>query len=241
MISVAILEDDSMASKQLCRMLETYGQRHQCFLSVSCFDCADKFFQSLVHACFDIIFLDIDLPDMNGMNVARRIRQADKQVVLIFTTNLSQYAIQGYEVDAMDYILKPISPQVIDLKMDRAVQFSRQSRETAVSINTRGGFVRVPSSSIQFLEIYGHRIIYHTEKQDYESYGTMKQAIEQLPRRGFFRTTASFVVNFRHIQKVEGLTVFIGNRSIPISRLRKAEFMEAANQFFSGYSPQDTL
>lgn len=235
MISVAVLEDDLYASKQLCSALETYGKRHACPLKIAAFDCADAFFCAYARALFDIIFLDIDLPDMNGMDAARRIRKADGQAVLVFTTNLSQYAIQGYEVRAMDYILKPIGYPVIELKMGRAVQFLKQRCGTAISISTRGGFVRLFSSSILYVEIYGHHIVYHTKGGDYGSYGTMKEVIGQLPAQGFFRTAASYVVNLQYVKKVEGLNVFVGEQCLPISRLRKAEFMEAVNRFFSGY------
>ena len=85
----------------------------------------------------------------------------------------------------MDYILKPIGYPVIELKMGRAVQFLKQHCGTAISISTRGGFVRLFSSSILYVEIYGHHIVYHTKGGDYGSYGTMKEVIGQLPAQVF--------------------------------------------------------
>lgn len=223
-----------ICGRLLCRALENYAEGHRCSIRTSSFEGAAPFLAAIQQERFDVVFMDIDLPNMNGMEAARRMRERDKQAILIFTTNLSQYAIQGYEVDAMDYMLKPVTYPLFELKMHRALQLCKQRRSVDVVINTRGGFVRVSSAAILYVEIYNHHILYHTLDGDYASYGTMKQVVSALPKSGFFRTTASYVVNLRHVQKVEGLETCVADRRIPISRLRKKEFMQAMTSFFNG-------
>ena len=234
MLYVAIIEDDTSAAAFLSRAVENYAVRNGCQLKAEVFANPVPFLENLRQRNCDIVFMDIDLPGMNGMEAARRLREKDKQAVLIFTTNLSQYAIQGYEVDAMDYMLKPLTYPVLEMKMHRALQLCRQHRSVEVVINTKGGFVRLPSASILYIEIYNHHIVYHTVTGDYTSYGTMKQVTASLPTEGFFRTTASYIVNLQHVDKVDGFEAVVEDRPVPISRLRKKEFMQAMAQFLNG-------
>ncbi len=240
MVSIAVIEDNEEEKDQLLRLLRHYAQTNHCEFHITPFGCAETFLEDCRRSMFDIIFMDIDLPHMNGMEAARRLRRVDTIALLIFTTNLSQYAIQGYEVDAMDYVLKPINRAMLDLKMHRAVRLCQKHKVIDVCVKTQNGFVRLRSSDIQFIEIYNHHIRYHTEEATYSSYGTMKQVVAGLPESGFFRTTASYIVNLQYVSQMDGMNLYIKNHSIPISRLRKKAFVEAMNQFLSGVSAEGT-
>lgn len=94
--------------------------------------------------------------------------------------------------------------------------------------------IRISASSIKYIEIYKHHIIYHTENGDYETYGVLKQVENLLPEKEFFRLGSSYIVNFRHIERVDRQYVMIDGKELPISRLRKQEFLEACHSYYIG-------
>jgi len=121
MLSIAVVEDEKAFSNHLSQMLRRWGDAHGEKLAITCFedglDIADNF-----KSRWDIIFLDIQMKLMDGLETARAIRAHDSEVVLIFVTTMAQYAINGYEVDAFDYILKPLSYPQFELHMNKAAR-----------------------------------------------------------------------------------------------------------------------
>lgn len=108
MIHIAIVEDVKAEADLLQGCLEQYRQDNHIVFQLHFFPDADTFLQTDTHT-FDIVFMDVDMPGHNGIEASRVLRETNKTIVLLFVTNLAQYAIAGYEVDALDYILKPIN------------------------------------------------------------------------------------------------------------------------------------
>ena len=120
MIRIALIEDESEAKDLFMTNLDRYSKEHGVEFTVAHFCNAMTFLESY-KPVYDIVFMDIKMPDMNGLDAAHRLRQLDPSVILIFLTNLSQYAVRGYEVNALDFIVKPISYYVLVLKLERAL------------------------------------------------------------------------------------------------------------------------
>ena len=120
MIRIALIEDESEAKDLFVANLDRYSKEHGIGFTVAHFCNAMTFLESY-KPVYDIVFMDIRMPDMNGLDAAHRLRQLDPSVILIFLTNLSQYAVRGYEVNALDFIVKPISYYVLVLKLERAL------------------------------------------------------------------------------------------------------------------------
>lgn len=126
-LRVAIAEDEAESRGQLTEFLRQYGETYSVEMEVSCFSSGVDLVQDY-RPEYDIILLDIAMPDMDGMETARRIRQVDEQVVLVFITQMAQYAINGYEVGALDFILKPVNYDVFAMKLTKAIRRA-ESRE----------------------------------------------------------------------------------------------------------------
>lgn len=233
MIRAAIVEDDPQARQQLTDYLERLHQQLGDSFLVSHYADADQFLFSF-QAQFDLIFMDIQMPHVNGLDAAHRLREIDPTVALVFVTSLARYAINGYEVSALDYILKPLTYDAFYLKMQKVVRYCRkqqQSRQQTLMLSTADGEVHLPVRELMYVEISAHTLVYHTAEQSYASYGTLKQIEKELLPFGFFRCNSCYLINLQYVQKVDGYTVWIGKTPLTISHPRKSSFTTALTQY----------
>lgn len=232
-MSIAIVEDSKTSAKRLSEFLERFSVENEESVRPVWFTELEPFLENY-HFQYDIVFLDIELPDGNGMEAAKKLREKDPLVVLIFITHLMQYAVNGYEVDALDYMVKPIRYPAFALKMKRAIRQCREVKDEKILLDTGEQTIRLAASAIKYIEIYKHHIVYHTEDGDYETYGVLKQVESLLPERSFFRIGSSYIVNFLHIEQIGGQYVKVDGKELPISRLRRKEFLEACHRYYMG-------
>ncbi len=233
MYEIAIVEDNAAEAARLTQYLERFSKENGTELEAVLFKNAHAFMDAFRYQ-FDIVFMDIELPGISGMDTARWLRERDGTVTLIFVTHLMQYAVNGYEVDALDYIVKPVEYPTFALKMRRAVQQREILQDREVTLDTREGMIRVSAEKIKYVEIYNHHIYYHLTDGDYEGYGTLKQVEERLPDRGFFRCNSSCIVNLRYVEQLKGPDIYIDGKALGLSRLRKKDFLAALLSWHTG-------
>ncbi len=236
MLHIAIVEDTPSEAQRLESYIQRFSQEKGEALRHTRYENADAFLREY-RSQYDIVFMDIEMPGVNGMDAARQLREKDPSVILIFVTHLSQYAINGYEVDALDYIVKPIGYPAFALKLKRAVTRRRGAREEEITLSTNTGPLRLRASALKYVEIYKHHIVYYTELGEYKAYGVLKDVEAVLPKAQFFRCGGSYIVNLRHVMAVSGMEVLVDGRAIPISRARKKELVAELNRYFSGGGP----
>lgn len=182
----------------------------------------------------DLIFLDVEMPGLNGIEAARELRRKDQNVVIMFITNMAQYAICGYEVEAVDYILKPVSYQDFALKMQKAMRYILQNKDTRLTLTTTDGTKIVGVSDVFFVEVNRHYLIYHTVIGEMTVRGTMKEAEELLKPYHFVRCNHSFLVNLKYVEAVNGVELKCADHTLLISRNKKTEFMYEFTRYISG-------
>ena len=231
MLSVAVVDDEQAFSDALCRMIRQFAAKENIEVDITCFqdgiDIADEF-----RSRWDIIFLDIQMAQMDGLAAARRIRACDSDVVLIFVTTMAQYAINGYEVDAFDYILKPLSYPQFELRMLKAVrEVEKKNAHSYVYLKKYSDVVKVSTDDILYIEVAGHTLRYVTDGETYEKRATIGDAEKELAGLPFARCSLSFLVNLKRVDRVSKDSVFAGGRELPISRNRKKEFLEAFSDY----------
>ena len=232
MIKIAIVEDDITYANQLEEYLKRYETEFSETFDISMYFDGDAIVEDY-HSQFDIILMDVEMRFMDGMSAAEEIRRADKEVVIIFITNMSQYAIRGYAVEALDYILKPVSYFAFSQRLNRAISRMKKREDKSVIISVKGGTVRLDAASIYYIESQGHDIIYHTASGEYVSSGTMKDCEEVLRQLHFFRGSKWYLINLRQVEGLEdGSAKLKGGKIIPLSRGRRKEFMEALAQYW---------
>ena len=172
---IAVVDDQPDMRQQLCSMIDQYSRENNCMLEVTAFSDGA---QVITNYCkgFDIIFLDIEMPELGGMDAAERIRTVDPDVVLVFVTNMAQYAIRGYEVDALDFVLKPVNYYQFSTKLERALQRIRRRRGGQVALQVSGGVQLLDTDDILYLETRDRLLHYHTATDTWSVRGSLLKA-----------------------------------------------------------------
>lgn len=161
MIRIAIVEDDDAYRRQLVDFLKRYESESGESFRLSLFSDGMEIVQDY-RSEYDIILMDIEMRYMDGMTAAERIRKLDMEVVIIFITNMSQYVMKGYTVDAMDFVLKPITYYAFSQRIDRALQRMRRRSKHYIALSCQGGMMKLDVSEITYVEVLDHDLVYHT-------------------------------------------------------------------------------
>ena len=225
MPKIAIVEDNKAAADKLKEFLDRFSQQETVSLHMDFF-CEALSFLEHYKPIYDIVFMDIEMPYLDGMEAARRLRKLDQKVLLIFVTNMAQFAVKGYEVDALDYIVKPVQYLDFKQKLQRAVRRCRKDAD-AVLVAQQDRVSRILLRDIRYIEVRGHRLIYHTEHGEVDGGGTLRETEGKLRDKGFLRCNKCYLVNFRHIATVHGSSLIMTDGDeLKISRPRKKDFMQ---------------
>ena len=232
MLNIAIVEDDDREAKMLTDGLHRYAQEHKNSFSIQRFSDGVSFLCNEKQK-YDLIFMDVEMPIMDGLQTAAKLREKDSQVVLVFVTKLFQYAVNGYEYDAADYIIKPIRYPSFSLKMEKIEKRCRRSTEKFLELKYSGGMKIVPQSSLSNVALQGHRIIYHTYQGELTYYGNGKQIEDMLPEEDFFRCNSGYFVNLQRVTGMDGFTVFLGDTELLVSHARRKAFIEALHAYLA--------
>lgn len=231
MLEIAIVEDAESYRNTLCEYLRKYETETEEEIHISVFTDGDEIVENYA-AKFDIILMDIEMQFMNGMDAARKIRESDTSVIIIFITNMAQYAIQGYEVDALDYVLKPISYFAFSQRIKRAVGRMKKREEHYINIVSKSGVNKVAVSEIGWIESEGHRLTYHAKDQVYEStLHSMKEIEKQLEDYNFYRCNKGYLVNLAHVKAIRDGWAILTNGQVMISRAKKSDFQKALTTY----------
>lgn len=177
---------------------------------------------------YDLIFLDISMPDMSGMEVASKIREQDKNVIIIFVTSESHRVFDSFKVKAFDFIVKPINLLQLSKTLERVCNELNQGNEDLIVDLMTGGQAKLNLKEILFIESANRNIIIHSRSSNLEVVSKMKDIEEKLPGELFFKTHKSFIVNLNHVKKYDKTSVWMeDNSEVILSRLKYQEFKSA--------------
>lgn len=181
----------------------------------------------------DLIFCDIQMPAMTGINLVKSLQQ---NAMVIFTTAFSEYAVVSYELNAIDYLLKPINQKRFNQSIAKAQEYfnyinnKEQISEATIFVRSDFSLVKIPLTDILYIEGLADYIKIHIkDRKPVMTRMPMKEIMERLPSIDFIRVHRSFILPFSKIESVRGTTIFIGDNEFPIGRTYTEEF-------FSRYS-----
>lgn len=233
MIKIAIVEDEAAVRDQLTDYVRRYTRQYGTEFEVTCFTDGDEILENYRPA-FDIIFLDVEMKRLNGMETAQRIRELDDDVLLIFITNMAQYAIKGYSVGALDYVLKPVPYFAFSQQLQKALGQLEKRERHYLAVAVDGGMRRLDAAEIYYLESEGHKVHFYTEKEDFVVPGTLKNYEEKLVGRAFARCNSGYLVNLAQVSGVQQDMVQVGPYTLQISRPRRKAFMAGLADYIGG-------
>lgn len=223
---IAIVEDEKEYQDILTGFLKRYEEENgECF-QISCYLDGLDFVEEYISQ-YEIILLDIKMKFMDGMEAARKIRKKDKNVLIIFITNLAEYAIQGYDVAARGFVLKPVTYRALALQMEKVCKEIDERQDVYVSVQLAGGIRNISQKEIYFIESQGHYLNLHLPEEVITFYATLKEFEKKLDAKRFCRCNNGVIVNLQHVWKVENGTVYVNKIPLPVSRAKRKAFMEA--------------
>lgn len=233
-MNIALVEDTATEAEVLLSYIKRYGKENKIDIITTHFKCADELLKGYKQSYFDIVFMDVDLPGTSGLDAARLLRMQDILVTLIFVTKMGQYAHKGYEVNALDYIIKPVNYSDFELKFKRAVNIARANEVKSLLVPLSSGFCRVSTDKIVYVEVMGHQLRYKLVDGEIETRGTLGEVEKKLAHCGFLRCNNCYLVNSYYVKKVTGNKVDMGGCILEISHPRRRAFMEALMNIYSG-------
>ena len=232
MIKIAVVEDELEMSNILVKFINKFFEENELDVKVTVFNNALKFLDAY-NFNFDLIFMDINMPSLDGINASKKLREIDSEVMLIFVTSLAQYAIKGYEVNAFDFIVKPISYYNFALKLTRAIDNLSKDDTKIIVINSKTSIKKIKVRKICYIEVIEHKLIFHTTEGDFVSYGTLKTYQELLKDDHFCLCNQCYFVNLKYVTEVKDNIVIVNNHELQISRPKRKDFIQNLNLFLS--------
>lgn len=233
-IRIGVVEDDPASCQLVVDYLNRYRSEHGEEFVVSVFDDGAALVDNYA-PIYDILLLDIEMKRMDGMEAARRVRERDDSVVIVFITAAPQYAISGYEVRALSYLLKPVPWFAFSQEMKRSIDAVRRNTDESLLVETGSKQLRVELAEIVYIESIRHTIVIHTLGGKLSITGTLKELEARLAGADFFRSNSCYLVNLRYVVAVEDQDCVLSTgERLRISRPRKKAFLAALADYMGG-------
>ena len=232
---VLVIDDSDEEAATLAGHLDRYAAGHGVRLQVTHLRRAVEVVAERHDA--DLVFMDIDLPGINGMEAAEELRTRDATTPLIFVTNLAQYAVRGYEVQAIDFMVKPVTYGSFRLRMNKAMRYVARGSQESLAVQVSREETRVISlSSIAAVEVTNHDLTYHLDGgENLAVHGSLSAIAERLLAAGFVRVSKSCMVSMGHIRAFRGDAVTLRDGSqYPMSRSMKREAVGTITRYLGG-------
>ncbi len=235
MYHIAIAEDEKEFSDQLLEYLEQFQTENGMEFKVSVFYDGAEILKDYKNE-YDAIFLDIEMPQVNGMEAAEKIRDMDEDVVIMFITNMAQYAIWGYSVGALDFVMKPVNYYTFSMKLKRVLKRveKKEREQQSVLLQLPDGMMKLDIRQIYYVEVQNRMLYYYTSKGTYSVKGTLQSVEKQLENYAFAKCNHWYLVNLKHVKEIRKNIAVVGCYEVEISRRNKASFLKALTEYLGG-------
>ncbi len=229
---IAICDDEKTfchsLKEKIIRILEEKGKNFQ----LECYESVADFWEA--ENVFDILFLDVQMADGNGIDLAKEYALCHKSCVFIFISAFPQFVFDVFSLEAVDYLCKPVVEKKLENALERAWERVEGTAEKKLFVQTVHWCKSIPFSTVLYCEVIDRKLYLHTEQEIVVYYGKIEELERQLDSR-FFRCHRSYLVNLDYVATCKGGQIILQNKeTVPISRLRQKEFMQAMLRYMKG-------
>ena len=233
MIKIIVCDDQEKEYVHLNELLTDYAETRQIDLEIRYFRNGQDLLEAEIQQT-DLFFLDVEMPGINGIETGKEIRKRNNHCEIVFITNYIQYALQGYEVQAFRYLLKPIEKQQFTEIADHLFEKIRKS-SSYLQVKGRSDTQRILIKDIVYAETSQRHVLIHTKEKVIDCYNTMEKLEESLAGHGFFRCHQAYLVSMDEITQIKGNDAVLKNNCIiPISKNKKKQFKQVLTDFWGG-------
>lgn len=228
MIKIAICEDKKEQQELLKIYINQIFESLYIKYKLEIFNSGEELLENYQNDT-DVLLLDIQMGQINGMDTARKIRSIDDKVEIIFITSLIEYALEGYEVRAYRYLIKPVKYENLKENIINCIK-EIDIKNKYIIVKQQGNQIKLDINEITYVEVQKETITIHTLNEVYKTNGTMSNIEKDIDCDRFFRCHKSFLVNLEHIKSIKQYTAILENsEEVPVSRYR---FKETKDKFF---------
>lgn len=230
MIHIAICDDERDMSEKIREMVSEFFRRKNMEIAITQFSSGEELLN--YDKTIDILFLDIQMKDINGIETARELRREKFRGFLIFITVLKEMVFQSFEVQAFDYLVKPIEKTNFEKTMERLLTSMRNVSEANLLVQKGYESIIVPFDDIIFCEVIDRKIYLHMVSSEIIEFYDKIQNLETKLDSRFFKCHRSFLINLKYLKSYkDGMAYMEGGKKIPVSRLRSKEFSSIILQY----------
>ncbi len=217
-LNIAICDDEPKELEYIASIVKNWGEHSGHFCELQTFPFAETFlFAYEEDKSYDILLLDVEMGEMSGIALAKKLRKEDNQAEIIFITSHFEFCGEGYEVDALHYLIKPISEQKLHTVLNKAVG-KLQIEPPSVVITCEGQTIKLYENEIFYVESLLHYIAIHTKDKEYKIKGNLSTFAKKLSE-DFYQTHRSYLVSLKKIVKISRTAVYLKDQTeLPLSR-----------------------
>ena len=232
-IITAIVENEPSQIEKVRELCRKYGKEKDVEIDIEEYTNGYDFLEKDTTR-FDCVFMDIDMPGINGMETSERLREKNKELAIIFVTNLPQFAINGYKVQALDFIIKPMSYADLSLVLDKIISLSDKRKEDDLFFTIHNEMIRIHPNDILYFEMKNHNVNIHLKNRETISYReTIKELEKKIQGYGFYRCNSGIIVSLDAVDSVkEDVCILSDGTRLQVSRSRRNDFLKAMTDFY---------
>lgn len=232
MTRIGIVEDDLNEMADLEGKVESYFDSRKIPCSIHTFDKPLEFMDKFVQGDYDILFFDIEMPCCNGIELARSIRERDKDVFLIFCTRMSNMALDGYSVRAYDFLVKPVKKECIDRLLDELVSMTKPKEETITIKMGNDVTKKLKIGDIVHVEVASHLLLIELYPNEIlELWMPLSKIESLLPTTNFMRISNSALINFDYVEEIRRDEIIVNGKPMKLSRSKRKEFFNRFSEY----------